>query len=88
VDIIFKSRHTDVPERFRNHATAKLSKIEKLDHRAVRVDVDVSAEPRRRQAGLPGKPMPAAGEAVHVRRLFVVRSRCGLEVSPAPPGGT
>ena len=32
-----------------------------------------------------GKPMPAAGETVHVRRLLVVRSRCGLEVSPAPP---
>ncbi len=29
------------------------------------------------------KPMPAAGETVHVRRLLVVRSRCGLEVSPA-----
>ena len=31
-----------------------------------------------------GKPMPAAGETAHVRRLLVVRSRCGLEVSPAP----
>ncbi|GAA4956131.1 hypothetical protein GCM10023224_47380 [Streptomonospora halophila] len=30
-----------------------------------------------------GKPMPAAGETAHVRRLFVDRSRCGLEVSPA-----
>src|SRR5690349_17658454 len=34
----------------------------------------------------PGKPMPAAGETAHVRRLLVDRSRCGLEVSPAPPG--
>src|SRR5215831_17667760 len=34
-----------------------------------------------------GKPMPAAGETAHVRRLLVDRSRCGLEVSPAPPGG-
>jgi hypothetical protein len=32
-----------------------------------------------------GKPMPAAGEAAHVRRLFVDRSRCGLGVSPASP---
>ena len=31
-----------------------------------------------------GKPMPVAGETAHVRRLLVVRSRCGLEVSPAP----
>jgi predicted amidophosphoribosyltransferase len=34
-----------------------------------------------------GKPMPAAGETAHVRRLLVVRSRCGLGVSPAPPAG-
>ena len=51
MDIIFKSRHTEVPERFRKHATAKLTKIEKLDHRAVRVDVEVSAERNPRQAG-------------------------------------
>lgn len=44
MDIIFKARHTDVLERFRKHATAKLSKIEKLDSRAIRVDVEVSAE--------------------------------------------
>src|SRR6201996_2131688 len=43
--------------------------------------------PRWRPQGLFGKPMPAAGETAHVRRLLVVRSRCGLEVSPAPPGG-
>ncbi len=41
--------------------------------------------PRQRGAR-PGKPMPAAGETAHVRRLVVDRSRCGLEVSPAPPG--
>jgi ribosomal subunit interface protein len=51
VDIIFKGRHTDVLERFRNHATTKLAKIEKLDHRAVRIDVEVSAERNPRQAG-------------------------------------
>jgi ribosomal subunit interface protein len=51
VDIIFKGRHTEVLERFRNHATTKLAKIEKLDHRAVRVDVEVSAERNPRQAG-------------------------------------
>jgi ribosomal subunit interface protein len=51
VDIIFKSRHAEVPERFRKHATAKLSKIEKLDHRALRIDVEVSAERNPRQAG-------------------------------------
>jgi ribosomal subunit interface protein len=51
VDIIFKGRHTEVLERFRKHATAKLAKIEKLDQRATRIDVQVSAERNPRQAG-------------------------------------
>jgi ribosomal subunit interface protein len=50
VDIIFKARHTDVLERFRKHATTKLSKIEKLDSRATRVDVEVSTERNPRLA--------------------------------------
>src|SRR5580698_9335038 len=50
VDIIFKARHTDVLERFRKHATVKLAKVEKLDAKATRVDVEVSAEHNPRQA--------------------------------------
>jgi ribosomal subunit interface protein len=50
VDIIFKGRHTDVQERFRQHAIAKLAKIEKLEHKAIRVDVELSAERNPRQA--------------------------------------
>ena len=50
MDITFKGRHTTVPERFRRHATAKLAKLEKLDQRAVRVDVEVSKESNPRQA--------------------------------------
>jgi ribosomal subunit interface protein len=51
VDVIFIARHTDVLERFRKHATAKLAKIEKLDSRVIRIDVDVSAEHNPRQSG-------------------------------------
>jgi ribosomal subunit interface protein len=51
VDIIFKGRHTDVLDRFRRHATAKLAKIEKLDPKAIRIDVEVSAERNPRQSG-------------------------------------
>jgi len=49
MDIIFKGRRTDVQERFRSYASAKLSKITKLAHKAIRVNVEVSAErnPRR-----------------------------------------
>ena len=50
MDITFKGRHTTVPERFRRHATAKLAKLEKLDQKAVRVDVEVSKENNPRQA--------------------------------------
>jgi ribosomal subunit interface protein len=50
VDIIFAAMHTDVQERFRNHASAKLAGIEKLDGRAIRIDVQVTAEPNPRQA--------------------------------------
>jgi ribosomal subunit interface protein len=50
MDITFKGRHTTVPERFRRHATAKLVKLEKLDSKAMRVDVEVSQERNPRQA--------------------------------------
>ena len=50
MDIIFKGRRTDVQERFRDYASAKLGRIAKLDHKAIRVDVEVSAERNPRQA--------------------------------------
>jgi ribosomal subunit interface protein len=50
MEITFKGRHTSVPERFRRHATAKLAKLEKLDHNAIRIDVEVSTERNPRQA--------------------------------------
>ena len=50
MEITFKGRRTSVPERFRRHATAKLAKLEKLDHNAIRVDVEVSTERNPRQA--------------------------------------
>ncbi len=50
MDITFKGRHTSVPERFRRHATEKLAKLEKLDQRAIRIDVEVSTERNPRQS--------------------------------------
>jgi ribosomal subunit interface protein len=50
MEITFTGRHTSVPERFRRHATAKLAKLEKLDHNAIRIDVEVSTERNPRQA--------------------------------------
>lgn len=50
MDITFKGRHTSVPERFRRHASGKLAKLEKLDQKAIRIDVEVSRERNPRQA--------------------------------------
>ena len=49
MEIIFNGRQTDVAARFRDLATAKLEKLEKLDHKAIRVDVEVSVERNPRQ---------------------------------------
>jgi ribosomal subunit interface protein len=51
VDIVFKGRHTNVQERFRQHAAVKLAKLEKLLHKVIRIDVEVSKEHNPRQYG-------------------------------------
>ncbi len=50
MDIIVKGRHTDVRERFKKHATNKLAKIERLDQKVIRVDVEVSKEHNPKQS--------------------------------------
>jgi ribosomal subunit interface protein len=51
VDIVFKGRRTGVPDRFRQQASVKLAKIEKLDPKLIRIDIEVSQERNPRQAG-------------------------------------
>ncbi|HWG61542.1 MAG TPA: ribosome-associated translation inhibitor RaiA [Streptosporangiaceae bacterium] len=50
MDITFKGRRTGVQERFRAHAEAKLSRIVKLDQKAIRIDVEVTQERNPRQS--------------------------------------
>ncbi|WP_322755125.1 ribosome hibernation-promoting factor, HPF/YfiA family [Frankia sp. Cas3] len=50
MDIVFKGRHTAVPERFRKHAEAKIAKLERFDHKAFRVDAELSREHNPRMA--------------------------------------
>src|ERR1700691_5090938 len=50
MEIIFKGRQTDVATRFRDQAMVKLSRLERLDQKAIRVDVEVSVERNPRQA--------------------------------------
>lgn len=51
MDIIFKGRRTDVQERFRSYASAKITRITKLTRKVIRVDVEVTAERNPRQSG-------------------------------------
>ncbi|MDL4776010.1 MULTISPECIES: ribosome hibernation-promoting factor, HPF/YfiA family [Thermomonosporaceae] len=44
MDITVRGRHTDVNDRFRRHVDAKLAKIERLNQKVIRVDVEVSEE--------------------------------------------
>lgn len=50
MDIVVKGRHTDVPERFREHVAEKLTKLTKLDSKIIRVEVELSKERNPRQA--------------------------------------
>src|SRR6266478_9742349 len=50
IEVIVRGRHITIPARFRQHAAAKLAKLEKLDQKAVRIDVEVSEERNPRQS--------------------------------------
>jgi ribosomal subunit interface protein len=49
MDVVVKSRHCTLPEQFRGYVEEKITKLEKLNGRVIRVDVEVSAERNRRQ---------------------------------------
>ena len=44
MEVVVKGRHYEVSDRFRAHVEEKLSKLEKYDHRIIRVDVEVNKE--------------------------------------------
>jgi ribosomal subunit interface protein len=44
MEIVVKGRHCEVSDRFRTHVEEKLARLEKYDHRIIRVDVEVSQE--------------------------------------------
>jgi ribosomal subunit interface protein len=49
VDIVVNSRHCEVSDRFRSHVEEKLARLEKHDHRVIRVEVEVEKERNPRQ---------------------------------------
>jgi len=52
VDVVVKGRHTEVGDRLRAQAEAKLSKVTKLDGKVTRIDVEVCQEHNPRLADL------------------------------------
>jgi ribosomal subunit interface protein len=50
VDIVVKGRRTALPDRFRELAEEKMAKLEKFDHKIIRVEVTVTKEPNPRMA--------------------------------------
>ncbi len=50
MDVVITSRHCELSDRFRSHAEEKLARLEKHDHRIIRVAVEVEAERNPRQA--------------------------------------
>ncbi|HEX4654555.1 MAG TPA: ribosome-associated translation inhibitor RaiA [Mycobacteriales bacterium] len=52
MDVVVKGRHTEVGDRLRSQAEAKLSKVAKLDGKVSRIDVEVCEEHNPRLADL------------------------------------
>ncbi len=54
MDIVVKSRHMEVSDRFRSHVEEKVTRLEKHDHRIIRVEVEVDKErnPRLRDSAV------------------------------------
>jgi len=50
VDVVVKGRNVEVPEHFRQHVEEKLRRVERYDHKIIRVDVELFHEPNPRQA--------------------------------------
>ena len=49
MDVVVSSRHCEVSDRFREHVEDKLSRLEKHDHRIIRVEVLLEKEARPRE---------------------------------------
>jgi len=49
MDVVVNSRHCDLSERFRSHVEENLLRLEKHDHRIIRVQVEVEKERNPRQ---------------------------------------
>lgn len=76
MDVVVRSRNTSINDRFRANARDKLDRLARLDSKADRVDVEVSAERNRRQSA----------ERIHVELTYHARGpalrACGAASDP------
>ena len=49
MDVVVKCRHCNMSDQFRSYVDEKITRLEKLNDRAIRVEVEVSAERNKRQ---------------------------------------
>jgi ribosomal subunit interface protein len=50
VDVVVRGRNVEVPDHFRQHVAEKIERVERYDHRIIRVDVELHHEPNPRQS--------------------------------------
>jgi ribosomal subunit interface protein len=50
MEVVVTGRHCELSDRFRGHVEEKLTRLEKHDHRIIRVNVEVECEKNPRQA--------------------------------------
>jgi ribosomal subunit interface protein len=50
VDVVVRGRNVEVPDHYRQHVTEKISRVERYDHKIIRVDVELYHERNPRQS--------------------------------------
>lgn len=73
MDVVVSSRHCEVTDRFREHVEDKLARLEKHDHRIIRVEVKVSRQKH------PKQPESVKVELTAKSRGPVVRAEASAE---------
>ena len=50
MDVVVRGRNVEVPDHYRQHVTDKIARVERYDHKIIRVDVELYHERNRRQS--------------------------------------
>ena len=74
MDVVVSSRHCEVSDRFREHVEEKLTRLEKHDHRIIRVDVLLEKEVRAREPERAVRVVEASRVAV-LRKAALAKAR-------------